>query len=174
MTKHYPPIQVVNEDDQPIGGASLKEVYGQGLLHRVVLIVLKDGQGRILLQRRGPKVATNANRWDVSAAGHVDEGENYSEAASRELSEEVGVTSATLNEIVHYRTNFVLEGYRLNRFLKIYGAEISADTKFTINPEELSEVRWFETHTLETQMLRHPEEFNNDFKEIFHKIKTWL
>jgi isopentenyldiphosphate isomerase len=73
----YPPIQIVDVDDKPTGGASMADAYSKGLIFRVVYILVQDESGRILLQKRAPKVATFANCWDISAAGHVDEGESY-------------------------------------------------------------------------------------------------
>src|SRR3954468_24269501 len=95
----YPPIQVVNEQDQPLGGAPLDKIHAEGLRHRVVVIFVEDDTGQLLLQKRGPHVATHANRWDVSSAGHVDEGEDYLTAAKRELSEELGLQGVELNEV---------------------------------------------------------------------------
>ncbi|HEY5153013.1 MAG TPA: NUDIX domain-containing protein [Candidatus Saccharimonadales bacterium] len=167
---NYPPLQTFNDNDEPIGQASLREIHDQGLLHRVILVVLRDPDGKILLQRRGPNVATNANRWDVSAAGHVDAGEHYKEAATRELSEELGVDNVELSELAYYRTYAVLKGKKLNRFVKIYTATVPADTRFTINPEEVIEVKWFDPDELKVLVSKNPENFNNDFEDVLDKV----
>lgn len=168
----YPPLPILNDNDEPIGKASLQEIHEQGLLHRIVLVVISDPAGKILLQRRGPHVATNANRWDVSAAGHVDTGEAYEAAAVRELSEELGIDNLELTETAYYRTYAVVNGKKLNRFVKIYIATLPADTRFSINPEEVSEIRWFDLNELRTQLGKHPEEFNNDFEAVLTKVAS--
>ena len=169
---NYPPLQIFNDSDEPIGEASLQEIHDQGLLHRVTLVVLRDPDGKILLQRRGPNVATNANRWDVSAAGHVDAGEHYQEAAVRELSEELGVDNVELSELAYYRTYAVLKGKKLNRFIKIYTATVPANTRFSINPEEVTEVKWFDPNELKVLVSKNPEKFNNDFEDVLGKVTS--
>jgi isopentenyl-diphosphate Delta-isomerase len=169
---NYPPLPILNDNDEPIGRASLQEIHEQGLLHRIVLVIILDPAGKILLQRRGPHVATNANRWDVSAAGHVDADEAYEAAAARELSEELGIDNVELTETAYYRTYAVVTGKKLNRFVKIYTATLPADTRFSINPEEVSEIKWFDLNELKTRLSKHSEEFNNDFEEVLTKVTS--
>jgi len=169
---NYPPLHIFDENDEPIGEVSLQEIHEQGLLHRVVLVVLHDPDGKILLQRRSPNVATNANRWDVSAAGHVDAGEQYKPAAIRELHEELGIDNVELSEIAYYRTYAVLKGKKLNRFIKLYTATVASNTRFSIEVEEVTEVKWFDPNELKVLVSRHPERFNNDFEEVLSKIEA--
>lgn len=68
----YIPIQIVDEDDQPLGPASKHEAWEKGLLHRIVSILVENKDGQLLLQKRGPLVAISPDIWDSSAAGHVD------------------------------------------------------------------------------------------------------
>jgi isopentenyldiphosphate isomerase len=170
----YPPLPIVDKNDQIVGEASLSDIYKQGFIHRVVLIILQDPDGRILLQRRSPDMATNANRWDVSAAGHVDAGEDYNSAAARELEEELGIKDIELKEIAYYFSDQVLEGKKLRRFMKIFSATMPGSTNFSINKEELSEVQWFEIDKLRELLKQQPQEFNNDLNEILDKTKDQL
>lgn len=54
-------------------------------------VILEDGQGRILLQRR-----TDDGLWSFSGAGSMEPGESAEDAARRELLEETGLTARTL------------------------------------------------------------------------------
>ncbi len=56
----------------------------------------------MLLQKRSAHVRSGAGKWDDSVAGHVDEGETYLEAATRELAEEIGVVNTDLEEVGYY------------------------------------------------------------------------
>ena len=50
--------------------------------------------GELFLQKRSPWKDKHPNKWDSSAAGHLDAGEDYETAARRELSEELGLSPA--------------------------------------------------------------------------------
>jgi 16S rRNA (adenine1518-N6/adenine1519-N6)-dimethyltransferase len=90
---------VVDERDQVIGDSPRATVHANNLLHRAVHILLFNGAGELFLQKRSRLKDRHPNVWDSSAAGHVDAGEEYDEAARRELDEELGV-SAELERIV--------------------------------------------------------------------------
>lgn len=170
--KNYPPLTIFDEHESPIGEASLEEIHAKGLRHRAVIVVVYDTGNRVLLQRRSKLVATNPDKWDVSAAGHVDIDEDYQEAAYRELYEEIGLKEVELKEAAHYYTESITEGRKLNRFIKIYTTTVSPETNFNIDITELSEIKWFSVEDLKTQLKNSPEEFNHDFNEVLDKISV--
>ena len=136
-------MQVVDDNDKPIGGATRKELKTQGLKYRIVRISVEDGNGGILIQKRVPTKDTYPDCWDNSAAGHVDEGEDYIDAAKRELNEEIGLQDVNLEEVTYYYSETVSpNGLYLNRFTKIYRVIVPNNTQFTVQPEEVSEVMW--------------------------------
>lgn len=149
----------------------LEDIHAKGLWHRAALVLAFETSGKILLQKRGPNVSTNPNRWDVSAAGHVDSGEDYEQAAVRELHEELGISGVMLREIAYYRSGHELESKKLNRWVKIYAVKIPSDTEFNIDYKELSEVRWFTIAEIRQQLKLNPDEFNNDLKEVLDKVE---
>ena len=85
---------VVNADDHVIGDAPREEVHANNFLHRAVHILLFNDAGELFLQKRSRLKDRHPGVWDSSAAGHVDAGEDYDEAARRELQEELGVSAA--------------------------------------------------------------------------------
>jgi isopentenyldiphosphate isomerase len=82
---------VINEDDEVIGQADEDEVRREGLLSRVAFILLVNSRKELLLQQRSAGKETYPLYWSGAAAGHVDSGETYEQAAIRELAEELGV-----------------------------------------------------------------------------------
>lgn len=84
-------FDVVDESDRVLRVEPREVVHVNNLLHRAVHMLIFNNQGEILLQKRSIWKDRNPGRWDSSAAGHVDSGENYLEAASRELREELGI-----------------------------------------------------------------------------------
>lgn len=88
------PFAVVDENDRLVGSAPRAVVHANNLLHRAVHILLFNRAGELFLQKRSRLKDRHPCLWDSSAAGHVDAGEEYDEAAKRELREELGVTAA--------------------------------------------------------------------------------
>ena len=84
---------VVDRGDRVIGAASRATVHGNNFLHRAVHILLFNDAGELFLQKRSQLKDRHPGLWDSSAAGHVDAGEDYDAAATREMGEELGVTT---------------------------------------------------------------------------------
>lgn len=84
-------LDVVDMDDKVIGQATRREVHEKGLLHRAVHVFIFNSLGEIYIQRRSRLKDRYPLKLDSSAAGHVDSGETYEEAAGRELMEELGI-----------------------------------------------------------------------------------
>ena len=60
-------------------------------------VIVEDGQGRVLLQRR-----SDDRSWDCTAAGSMEPGESAEETARRELLEETGLTANSLELVGVY------------------------------------------------------------------------
>lgn len=70
-------------------------VHSAGLWHSTVHIwIIRTnlrGKTELLLQKRSAEKDSNPGCYDVSAAGHITTGEDITEAALRELNEELGI-----------------------------------------------------------------------------------
>jgi len=82
---------VVDKNDRIRGYASRSKVHGNNLRHRAVHILIFNQVGDVYLQQRSRWKDRHPLKWDSSAAGHVNAGENYDQTARRELKEELGV-----------------------------------------------------------------------------------
>ena len=158
----YPPLQQVDENDQPIGGVEMYKAYDNGLWHRVVVVLVFGDDGRVLLQKRGPNVATNPLRWDFSAGGHVDEGESYYDSAVRELAEEIGISNVTLNEINYGPIRMPYKGHTINKFVRLYKVVVPTDTKLSVEVEELADARWFTKEEVRSLISDHAEDITEE------------
>lgn len=86
---------VVNKQDRITGYYARYDCHhNKKLIHRGIGIVLFNDKGQILLQKRSKNKDLYPGRYTLSASGHVDRGETYSQAAKRELQEELNVTTA--------------------------------------------------------------------------------
>lgn len=84
-------FDVVDEEDQVLGPQPRELVHVNNLRHRAVHMLITNALGELFLQKRSIWKDRNPALWDSSAAGHVDAGEPYHEAARRELREEIGI-----------------------------------------------------------------------------------
>ena len=97
-------IDVVDAHDEIVGKDYRDVVHKKGLLHRVVQIMVFDPDGRLFVQQRALTKDMYPAYWEGSLSGHVKSGENYKEAAERELHEELGicVTPKHLKEVLEF------------------------------------------------------------------------
>lgn len=63
----------------------------EGWLHRVGVVVCRDGRGRFLVHRRAEQLSRYPGHYELGVGGAAGVGESYERAAARELSEELGV-----------------------------------------------------------------------------------
>jgi isopentenyldiphosphate isomerase len=164
-----PLIQIVDEQDRPIGGATKQQAWDEGLMHRIARAMVQDENGRLLLQKRAPHKQPYPNHWDWVPAGHVDEGETYEVAMRREANEELGLNSPALQFEVaeNYRSNKVFEGRQLNRFNRVFRLTIDSATALSLDSSEATELRWFTVPELRDMLASHPNDFTSSVQSLF-------
>jgi isopentenyl-diphosphate delta-isomerase type 1 len=86
-------LDVVDKNDNVIAVKTRGEIHAKRLMHRAVHILLFNSRGELFLQKRSMAKDEQPGKWDSSAAGHVDSGEDYADCARREISEELGIVA---------------------------------------------------------------------------------
>lgn len=160
-------ITFVDKQDRVIGHGTRNQAITESIIHRIVRIFLFNSKGELLIQKRSAKVDIS-DRWDQSAAGHVDEGENYITAAKRELSEEIGVINTELKQVKKYYSEETDDGVFKKRFNMLYSAMYDGDIR--IDQDEVSEARWINPLELRKWMYDRPEDFTQGFLESYQKF----
>jgi isopentenyl-diphosphate delta-isomerase len=89
-------LEVLDAKDRPFMLMPRKQALQQKLPLKIVLVVIRDQNGKIYIHQRSNSKSTYALTWTVSAAGYVNAGESFEDAALRELAEELSVTSVNL------------------------------------------------------------------------------
>ena len=84
-------FDVVDKQDNVLHQATRLQVHNLGLIHRAVHVLVFNKHGDCLLQKRSTLKDRHPGVWDSSAAGHLDAGEDYDQAAHRELTEELSI-----------------------------------------------------------------------------------
>ncbi len=160
-------FDVVDQDDQVIGQASRKEVHERGLLHRSVHILVFNSKGDLFLQKRSLAKDENPGYWDTSAAGHVDSGEDYECCAHRELEEELGI-KGDLKEVGRFSACPETFFEHVRVYLCI------SNDKIVINPDEISEGRFWSLEEIEASIRNGTLPFTSTFRLILDKLRGSL
>ena len=81
----------VDENDNVLGKATREDCHKNNIIHRSVYIFVLNDKDELFLQKRSKSKDLYGGYYTGSATGHVDFGEEYEEAARRELEEELGI-----------------------------------------------------------------------------------
>jgi 16S rRNA (adenine1518-N6/adenine1519-N6)-dimethyltransferase len=154
---------VVDENDVQIGTASRGEVHARDLRHRAIHIFVFNRAGEIFMQLRSRWKDRHPSKWDSSAAGHVNAGDDYEETARRELEEELGVT-APVEEIGRVAA-CEQTGWE---FVRLYRAQ--HEGPFRLPPAEIESGAWFTPEQIERWAGARPGDFAPGFLECW---KRW-
>ena len=129
-------------------GATKDVVFNNGLLHAAshVWIWRKNGtELEVLLQKRAATKRTWPNRLDISAAGHVNLGEEPLQAALREIREEIGlkICPDQLDMIERVKTYMRAENGAIEyEFQWIYLLKLPVEFHFELQQEEVDSLIW--------------------------------
>lgn len=156
--------QLFDNQGQPIvgKGAHPDDIFANTLLHGAAHVwIWRDGKTgpEIMIQKRSAEIKTYPGRLDISAAGHVDAGEQPLQTAVREVKEEIGLdihaTDLWLAGV--FRTfMFISSGYNAgkyeNEFRFVYLLKLASDRKLTFVDGEVHSVIWKPLAEMQTDL----------------------
>lgn len=154
-------FDVVNEADEVTGQATRSEVHARGLLHRAVHVFVVNRHGELLLQKRSRFKDVHPGVWDSSVAGHLDAGEDYADAALREMEEEMGVVGVAAEEIGRIAP---CEGTGWEH-VRLFLARWDGVPRFPC--AEVEAALWMKPDELEKWITARPEDFASGFLECW-------
>jgi len=156
-------LTVVDKTDRAIGAAPRGEVHANNLLHRAVHLLIFNPLGEVFLQLRSRSKDRHPLKWDSSAAGHANAGEDYDQTARRELQEELGIET-DLEKVAKLpaseRTGF--------EFIWLYWG--SYGEEFRLNRSEIETGRFFPPAIIDGWIKARPDDFAPGFVECW---KIW-
>jgi len=158
-------FDVVNERDEVIGQAPRREVHARGLRHRAVHVLVFNARGDVFLQKRSHLKDTARGKWDSSASGHLDAGEDYDACAVRELREEIGLDLTQPPPRVFKLDAGPETGWE---FCWIYRCE--NEGPFTLQPDEIETGAWFSPAAITAWVREKPADFARAFVVIWQQF----
>lgn len=145
-------LDVVDINDCVVAQATRGEIHENGLLHRACHVFLFNSAGNIYVQRRSKWKDRHPLKLDSSAAGHLDTGESYLEAAQRELHEELGIKAGLVTVL-----NIVASPKTDNEHVVLF--EAHSDLPPIPNQDEILEGAYVDPTELSNLMRRNPDDF---------------
>ena len=163
---HGEHFDVVDEHDRVVGVETRGVVHARDLRHRAVHLLVFNARGELFLQRRSRWKDKHPGKWDSSAAGHLDSGENYAAAARRELSEELGLPPAEVARLPLEEVA-ALDARETTgwEFIRVYRVEHEGPFRWPA-----AEIEWggfFPVVVVEGWIAAHPEDFAPGFLECW-------
>ncbi|CAH0237851.1 NUDIX hydrolase YfcD [Erwinia aphidicola] len=154
-------VDIVNEDNEVIAQSSRAQMRAQCLRHRATYIVVHDGRGKILVQRRTEIKDFMPGMLDATAGGVVQSGEEMLASARREAEEELGIAAVPFAEHGHF--------YYEDEHCRVWGGLFSCVSHgpFAMQEEEVDEIFWMTPEEITARC----DEFTNDSLKA---LSLWL
>lgn len=104
--------------------------------------IIHDGQGKLLLMKRGPKARDERGCWDV-CGGAIEFGESVDEAIKREVMEELCVEVKDIDFLEVYDAHREHEGSRTHWIQIVHAVLVDPKGVKIGEPHKISEIGWF-------------------------------
>ncbi len=162
-------VDVIDDVDRVIAQKPLEECLRLGILHRAVSVFLWNSRNQIYVQRRSLHDELFPGYWTASCTGHVSAGEDYFEAAVRELREELGINS----ERPRFVLKFIVPPIRfgaLREHEMMYVLESRAgDQELRLDPVEVEEGAFLSVPRLKRFIIENRDSITPDALLSFDK-----
>ena len=133
-----------DEFSNPTGDSYFKgDPIPKGKFPMVVMVCIQNSNGEFLMQKRVP---SKGGDWGVTG-GHPKSGETPIQGMLTEIKEEIGIDVSPNDLIVFSEGCDGVDCYKMY-YLKL-DKELS---EFTIQEEELTEIKWFSMETLQSMV----------------------
>ena len=158
-------FDIADENDHVIGTKPRSEVHEKNLLHRAVHILVFNEAGELLLQKRSAWKDREPSKWDSSAAGHLEPGEDYEAGAIRETEEELGIRPK-LTPIGKIRacSNTGQE------FVEVFTAQSGGP--FILPPSEIEDALFLPLEQIGVWLTNRPNDFAPGFWEVWKLLSS--
>jgi isopentenyl-diphosphate delta-isomerase len=171
--KMYMEDQIIQVDanDRELGFIDKSKAHeGEGILHRAFSIVVVNGRGEMLIQKRSSRKPLWGSYWANACCSHQRKGETLEEAVHRRIQEEVGL-DCELREIFSflYHAHFEDKGSE-NEIDHVFMGTYDGDV--TPNPDEIAETKWIRFEDLRRDIAENPGVYAPWFRIIVDMMRS--
>lgn len=156
-------VVLVDGRDVEVGTAPKLPAHQHGLRHRALSVIVRDPDGRLLLQKRHVGKYHSGGLWTNTCCSHPRPGEAIGEAAARRLEEEMGVFCPLVPLMtVSYRAevgNGMVEDEIVHVFAGRFAGPVRPD------PSEADGFAWVVPEALAADMARVPSHYSVWFRK---------
>lgn len=162
---------IVDAQDCILGHGTKAELHeGAGTLHRAFSIFLFNQNGEVLLQQRSHHKRLWPLFWSNTCCSHPRQGESYSFATQRRLSEEFGLSSElTFTHQFRYQAQFDESGAE-HELCSVYVGRTNSDP--SANPLEIADWQWISPQSLDHWIAHQPETLTPWLKLEWHALRS--
>ncbi len=159
-------FDIVNENDEVVGKVSenMQNTIKPSQLRFINIIITNDDK-KILVPKRSSNRRIFPNCFDFSVGGHVNSGEEYNEAAYRELKEELGITNVKLREVAYFSPY----NSSSNTFQKVYILNYNNEIK-NFDQEGIEKIYYLTKEEIQELMKNKPNMFKTDYFVVMENL----
>jgi isopentenyl-diphosphate delta-isomerase len=155
-------VVLVDAGDRELGTLPKLEAHRRGRLHRAFSVVIHDGAGHLLLQKRHRGKYHSGGLWTNACCGHPRPGEETAKAARRRLKEEMGIDCelSPLGTLI-YRADVgggLIEHELVHLFAGVYTGAVHPDSN------EAEDFAWRPLAEIRRETAAEPERFTAWFR----------
>ncbi|MBN1525688.1 MAG: NUDIX domain-containing protein [Spirochaetales bacterium] len=156
-------LPIVDKSGKVIGKADRSACHSdKSLIHPVVHLHVMNSRSELLLQKRSMEKDLLPGYWDTGVGGHVSYGEEPFLSLQRETKEEIGISAENAKLLYTYINAAKIETEYVYSWLLRY------DGPFTINKDELDEVKFWSRGGIEENLGK--SVFTRNFEQEFKML----
>ena len=161
-------VILVDENDRQVGLMEKQAAHVNPHLHRAFSIFIFNSKGELLMQQRALSKYHSPGLWTNTCCSHPRDGETLTEATSRRLMEEMGMTCEMHEVYTFIYKAPVGKGLTEHEFDHVWIGR--SDETPQINREEVESWKYMSLSDLKVDIQLHPELYTEWFKITFEEM----